>query len=131
VLLRKVRINDPRAAFTLMEMLVVVAIIVMLAGLGTWGYMRYLETARLQKAKMDCVHISQAVEAYNLETGQFPSTLQELTQPVAGRKAFLEQNQLQDPWGKPYNFDPNQQSATGKPKVFTIPPGGQEINNWQ
>ena len=40
-----------RAAFTLMEMLVVVAILVVLAGAGGVIYMRYLEDARRDTAK--------------------------------------------------------------------------------
>jgi general secretion pathway protein G len=129
VTLRKVRNNAVRAAFTLMEMLVVVAIIVMLAGLSTWGYMRYLETAKASKAKMDCSHISQAVESYNIETGSYPNTLQELTQPQGTKPAYLSEKDLLDPWNRPYSYDPNAKNALGKPKIFTTS-SGVEINNW-
>jgi general secretion pathway protein G len=130
VSLRKVRTNVKRAAFTLMEILVVVAIIVLLAGLGTWGYMGYLERARLNRAKADCVHISEAVETYNLTNGNYPGSLQELTQQTGGMKAFLEPKDIIDPWGKQYSFDPNSQTATGRVKVFTVY-NGQEISNHQ
>jgi general secretion pathway protein G len=129
VSLRKVRTNVARAAFTLMEMLVVVAIIVMLAGLGTWGYMKYLDNAKIQKAKMDCVHISQAVESYYLATGSYPSSLQELTQAAGGQKAYLDPKEIFDPAGQQYHYDPNVQSATGKPKISTVIIG-QEVSNW-
>ena len=119
-----------RGAFTLMEMLVVVAIIVMLAGLSTWGYMRYLETAKSSKAKMDCSHISSAVEAYNIETGNYPGSLQELLQPVGSKPAYLSDKDLLDPWNRPYSYDPNSRNSLGKPKIFTRDSSGTEINNW-
>jgi general secretion pathway protein G len=129
VTLRKVRTHVARGAFTLMEMLVVVAIIVMLAGLGAWGYMKYLDNAKVQKAKMDCVHISEAVEGYYVQNGTYPSSLQELTQSGNGQKAYLDPKEIIDPAGQQYRYDPNMQSATGKPKISTVILG-QEVSNW-
>jgi general secretion pathway protein G len=129
VTFRKVRTNVARAAFTLMEMLVVVAIIVMLAGVGAWGYMKYLDNAKIQKAKMDCVHISEAVEGYYATTGQYPTNLQELTQAGNGQKAYLDPKEIIDPAGQPYHYDPSLQSPTGKPKISTVILG-TEVSNW-
>jgi general secretion pathway protein G len=129
VTLRKVRTNVARAAFTLMEMLVVVAIIVMLAGLSTWGYMRYLENAKAQTARATCIKIAGVVEAYKIDTGSFPGSLQELTVANGAQHAYLEPKDIIDPWGRPFNFDPNAQTVTGRPKVFTTS-SGTEINNW-
>jgi general secretion pathway protein G len=110
-----------------MEVLVVVAIIVMMAGLAL-GMMRYLEMAKVNTAKARANTISTAVEAFNLQMGNYPTTLQELTQPSSGMKAFLEPKDIIDPWGKPYQYDPAVQSATGKVKISTVY-NGQEISN--
>ena len=124
--------RDARHAFTLMEMLVVVAIIVMLAGLGAWGYMRYLESAKESKAKLDITHIGQAVEAYKLEAGDYPSGLAELLQPYENKPAYLEQKDIVDPWGQQYVYEPqNLNPTTFKPKIYSAhPTGGQPISNW-
>jgi len=129
VSLRKVRNKVVRAAFTLMEMLVVVAIIVMLAGLSTWGYMRYLETTKLGKAKMDISHISGAVDAYKSETGDYPPNLQVLLEARDGLPAALEAKDIVDPWGKPYVYDPNTKNPTTfRPKISSS--SAQNLSNW-
>ena len=124
--------RDARHAFTLMEMLVVVAIIVMLAGLGAWGYMRYLENARESKAKLDVTHIGQAVEAYKVEMGDYPDSLQTLTQPYENKPAPLEAKDIVDPWNQPYVYEPqNLNPATFRPKVYSSHPvANGTISNW-
>jgi general secretion pathway protein G len=124
--------RNPRRGFTLMELLVVVAIIVMLAGLGTWSYMRYLEGARESKAKLDITHISQAVEAYKLDAGDYPPDLVTLTQPLENKPAALEGKDIVDPWGQQYVYEPqNINPSTFKPKIYSAhPTGGNPISNW-
>src|SRR5438067_8506481 len=96
-----------RHAFTLMEMLIVVAIIVMLAGVAAYSYMSYLEKARENTAKLQITHLEEAAGAYNVENGSMPESLQVLTQAEGGRHAAIEAKDLNDPWGKPYNYEPN------------------------
>jgi general secretion pathway protein G len=124
--------RDARHAFTLMEMLVVVAIIVMLAGISAYGYMRYLENAREQTARAQIIHLSQAVEAYKLDMGEYPESLQVLTQPTEGKPAYVEAKELADPWQQPYVYEPqNLNPSTFRPKIYSShPTGGQQIANW-
>ena len=51
-----------RAAFTLLEVLVVVAILVILAGVGVAATTRYLEDARKSKAQTSCKGIADAIQ---------------------------------------------------------------------
>jgi general secretion pathway protein G len=124
--------RDARRGFTLMELLVVVAIIVMLAGLGTWSYMRYLEGARESKAKLDITHIDQAVGIYKLDNGEYPDSLQALLQPTGDKPAALEQKDIVDPWNQPYVYEPqNVNPSTFKPKIYSAhATGGNPISNW-
>jgi len=125
-----------RVAFTLMEMLVVVAILVVLAGAAVPIYLNYLATARIDRAKADVVTLEKAVEAYaTSHNGNLPASLQVLTQidPETGAKASLEAKHLVDPWGRPYVYDqqtPHPQ--TGRPRIYSQgpPSGGQQIANW-
>jgi len=81
-----------RAAFTLLEVLVVVAILVILAGVGVVATTRYLEDARKSKAQLGCNGLATAVESYyaNPQSGnQYPTQLQELLAPPFGGTSFL------------------------------------------
>jgi general secretion pathway protein G len=128
---RKLERKDPRTAFTLMEMMIVIAIIVMLAGLGAWSYMRYLESARESKAKLDITHIGEAVEFYNSDNADYPENLQILTQPTEGKHAYLEAKDIVDPWGQQYQYEPqNRSPTTGRPRISSTHQGGQPIANW-
>jgi general secretion pathway protein G len=124
-----------RAAFTLMEMLVVVAILVVLAGAAVPIYLNYLANARIDRAKADVVTLEKAVEAYAANhDGILPQSLQVLTQvdPQSGAKASLEVKHLEDPWRRPYVYEPqNLHPQTGRPRIYSQgPPGGQMIANW-
>jgi len=123
-----------RGAFTLMEVLVVVAILVILAGIGV-AVFRYLDDSKERIAKMGAKNLETAVTAWKMNNnGNFPDNLQELTVPSGGKAAYLEQKDLVDPWNRPYIYDPNQLSPTGKPLIYSqgANPGNQQgwIRNW-
>jgi general secretion pathway protein G len=124
-----------RAAFTLMEMLVVVAILVVLAGAAVPIYLNYLANARIDRAKTDVIALQTAVEAYTTSHGSPPATLEVLCEvdPTTGQKASLEYKHLMDPWNQHYIYEPqNVNPRTGRPKIYSQgPPGsGQIIANW-
>jgi general secretion pathway protein G len=121
-----------RVAFTLMEVLVVVAILVVLAGVGGVIYMRYLDEAKVSKARIDIKTLSDVVEHYKVSHSEYPPSLVILTQPEDGQSAILEQSALIDPWGHEYVFEPNTLNPlTGKPLVYSNGPGGgAPIRNW-
>jgi len=78
-----------RGGYTLMEMLVVVAIIVVLAGAGGVIYMRNLEDAKKSTARSKCKLLAQQVAAYQLKNGDYPASLQALTQRTADGESTL------------------------------------------
>jgi general secretion pathway protein G len=125
-----------RVAFTLMEVLVVVAILVVLAGVGGVIYMRYLEEAKKDIAKTQIQTLSETVEMYKVKNGDYPANLVVLTelQPDGG-SAILEQSALKDPWQMDYVYEPeNRNPLTGKPRIYSF--GGNMgnqagiISNW-
>jgi general secretion pathway protein G len=123
-----------RLAFTLMEVLVVVAILVILAGVGGVMYMRYLDEAKVSKAKIDIKALADVVETYYLKNNEYPASLVILTQPQDGERAYLEPQAIMDPWSHEYMIEPNTVNpATGKPLIYSNGPGGggQQIRSWQ
>ncbi len=122
-----------RTAFTLMEMLVVVAILVVLAGVGGYYYMKHLDDARKDAAKLQSKTLEQAVQAYYVQHGEYPPSLAVLTERDSdGGKPYLEPDALKTPWGSGYQYDPSGPNNGGnKPDIWADDPKtGARIGNW-
>src|SRR5687768_13349357 len=96
-----------RAAFTLLEVLIVVAIIVMLAGAGTCYFLQRLEDAKVGMAKTGAQALASACSQYYANNNEFPPSLEALTQPQpSGGAPFFGPDKLLDLWKQQYQYDP-------------------------
>jgi len=84
-------------AFTLIEVLLIVAIIGTLSALLVPSFTNLLEKARVNHTITDVVKISRELDDYLIDNGTLPETLVELIQDSAP----LE---LIDPYGNPYEY---------------------------
>ena len=113
--------------FTLIEMLVVIAIIGILAGVTIVGYGAVMNDMRIQKARSECALLGAAGSMYHALLHRWPDPgdgssqvdiITYLTDPIEtddlGRPPALEvvkESQLNaggefiDPWGTPYTFE--------------------------
>ena len=64
--------------FTIIELMVVVAIVAVLGAIATPLYTEYIEKARVVRAIAEIKMISQAITVYELETGKYPQSLAEV-----------------------------------------------------
>jgi general secretion pathway protein G len=89
-----------RAAFTLLEVLVVVAILLVLASVASIAVFRYLEEAKVDRAKLDMQALVTAYEGYQIKNGGVPP------ESVVELVPYLKQGQsaLVDPWGNQYSY---------------------------
>ena len=101
--------------FTLIELLLVITIIGVLAGLVIPRYVRRAEQAKVTAAQADISgNLAAALELYELDNGQFPTTAQGLRAllekpaipPVPGNwnGPYLRGQSFKDPWGSEYQF---------------------------
>jgi general secretion pathway protein G len=118
-------------AFTLMEVLVVVAILVVLAGVGGVYYAKYLNDAKISSARIQVKIISDTVGLYYTKHGEWPANLSILTEKDSdGSPPHLEPDALKTPWGTIYQYDPSGPNNSGnKPDVWADGPQGK-IGNW-
>ena len=120
-----------REAFTLLEVLVVVAIIVILATVSSIYIFRYLEDAKVDTARQNMQNLEKACKTYILKSGgHAPPTLGELLQPSDGGRPFIDggQSALIDPWGKPFQYNGGNVNGAGDPDpvVFTTNPSNNQ-----
>jgi general secretion pathway protein G len=95
-----------RSAFTLLEVLVVVAILLVLASVATVYAVRYMEDAKADATRMKMQAISSACKNYYAKTGNYPQGLPDLIQPMDGAEPFLEGgvDAISDAWQQPIQF---------------------------
>ena len=110
-----------RAGFTLMEVMVVVAILVILAGTASVYYMKALDSAREDRARIGVQTLSTAAGLYQIKYGDYPQALQLLVNPPDGGKPYAETSDLLDPWGREYHYRIwSAPWRTGKPDIWSM-----------
>ncbi len=105
------RNSSASAGFTLVELIVVVIIIGLLAGLVVPQFIKQEEKATAKAAKAQIELLGTALDTYRLDVGRYPSTqegLQVLSQRPGGVDRwdgpYLKKAVPNDPWGKPYVY---------------------------
>lgn len=101
-----------RAAFTLVEMVVVIAVIALLLGLVGPQIVGRVSEARGTTARAQVDLFSTALENYRLDNGSYPTTSQGLSAlrqrpspaPINWRGPYLRKAVPLDPWGRPYQY---------------------------
>jgi general secretion pathway protein G len=104
------RRND--GGFTLLEMLVVLAIMGLLAAIIAPQVLKYLGSSRSQTAKVQVQNIDAALQLYRLDVGRFPTQDEGLNALVTTPSSapgwngpYLQKSAaLTDPWGAPYLY---------------------------
>jgi len=132
--LRNTQKRARRAAFTLMEMMVVVAIIVALAGASIFFMGGQIDEGNKAKAQAGVKQISDAVMIYKAQHGGvYPTSLQDLMlRDDQGHGPYvMKQEDLLDPWGQPYQYDQSgQHNQSIMPDVWTQNQTFGMFGNW-
>ncbi len=105
------RNTSASAGFTLIELIVVVVIIGLLAGLVLPQFIRQEEKAKLKATRAQIELLGTALDTFRLDIGRYPTTeegLQALRQKPATLDRwdgpYIKKELPEDPWGKPYVY---------------------------
>jgi general secretion pathway protein G len=132
---QKVTRQSIRRAFTLMEILIVVAIIVILAGIGTVALFPQFQKAKENEAKIKAAQIAKAIGIYMTDhDGAPPQSIGVLLQKDDyGGPYISSQDGIMDPWGKQFQIDPTGSRYHGgsEPDVWTTSPSGKTLGNFK
>ena len=125
------------AGFTLVELLVVLAILTLLAGIVGPRVLGQLGGAKSKTAAVQIADIEKAMELFKLDVGRFPTT-EEGLEALARRPPtvasgwsgpYLKGSLPTDPWGKPYHY---QLAPGGAVEILSLgadgAPGGEGEN---
>lgn len=93
-----------RSGFTLIELIVVIALVAVLAAVIAPNLLGKATEANRKSATIQLEKIANAVELYRLETGHYPEELGDLVRRPSGVERWngpyvRKLSQLQDPWG--------------------------------
>lgn len=129
------------SGFSLIELLVVLVILGLIAGLVVPNIMGRGEDAKARTAVAEVQRISMAVDEFYLDTGRAPRELRELVERPGNvsnwNGPYINNSNLNDPWGNAYNY-----RSPGENRSVDIyshgadgQPGGEgpnrDINNWE
>lgn len=127
----KTSIDRRRSGFTLIEILLVVVIIGILAGIGIPALSGKSEKAKIAQAQGNITMLSMGVREYEIMNGDYPSSLEGLLDTSKGGP-FLEKNSIpMDPWGKPYAYQAPGSHNSHTFDISCTSPKGTVVNNWE
>ncbi|MBL0926110.1 MAG: type II secretion system major pseudopilin GspG [Phycisphaerales bacterium] len=140
-------IQRVRLGFTLIEVMIAIAIVVVLVGIVAVNVMGRKKEADTGTAKIALARMSQALDEFKLVFDRYPSDDEGLTvlwdksklrvdndQAADKWRKFVTQPSPNDPWGRPWNY--RAQSEHGNEyDLWSVGPDGQDGNaddvaNW-
>jgi len=130
--------------FTLLELMVVMFILVMLAGVVTVMVTNRVEEAKHAKAITDIESLENAIDQYHLQNGVYPTALEDLRTKPTGQDLpswngpYIKKPVPNDPWGRPYQYVVPGQHNAQSVDLYSLGRDGKEggsgpdadINNW-
>jgi len=127
------------SAFTLIELLLVMVILVVLAAVVVPKFTARSEQARLTAAKTDLTSFETALDAFEVDNGRYPSS-EEGLQALVNAPGDLPQwhgpyikSVQTDPWGQPYIYTYPGTHGSGF-DLYSYGPdrreGNDDIVNW-
>jgi general secretion pathway protein G len=115
MLVRAAAKKSKARGMTLIEIMVVLVILGLIAGAIGINVFNSLKDAQIRTAGLDLKSLSNSVDLYHVETGQWPDSLQQLV------PKYLKELH-KDPWGSEYSYVRNGDGFT----VYSFGPDKQQ-----
>ena len=104
-----VRCSRRSRAFTLIELLAVIAILGLIAAFAVPQVLKWVSGARSDSARIQIEALGSSIDLYRLEVGTFPPTLEALVEKPNGADRwngpYIKKKVIpKDPWGNSYIY---------------------------
>jgi len=137
------------SGLTLIEILVVIIVLGLLAGLVAPRIIGRVSEAKTQTARTQIALLGVALDSYRLDNGYYPTTEQGLAalrtrplsepQPRNWRGPYLQKDVPNDPWDRPYLYRSPGEVNVGSYDLLTLgrdgQPGGEDedtdVTSWE
>ena len=118
-----------RAAFTLMEVMLVLVILVIMGGLAVSVFTGQQQAALKRSAQVQVDSLAADCMRYQLDCNRFPDSLQDLRVAPANAPnwagPYTAKDVGPDPWGNQYQYQfPGPRSGEEKPDIWSWGPNG-------
>lgn len=94
-----------QAGFSLIEILIVVALIALIAGMVANQVFGGQDRAKVKMAVSQLASLSGKIEQYEMDTGSLPNNINDLVRESGSTKGWLgpysKESELKDPWNTP------------------------------
>ena len=126
-------LRDRQRGFTLLELLVVLAILGLLVGLVAPAALHQLGSAKEKIAHQSIERLASVLDMYKLDVGSYPTSAQGLqallTRPQGVARwngPYVQGNKVpDDPWGRPFQYRSPGQRPEHEFDLYSLGPTGQ------
>lgn len=122
--------RQSKSGFTLIEIMLVIVIIGIIVGIAVPKITGKVGKANDVAARASLKAIEAAVQSYEMDNLQLPSSLTDLTVQKNNNGPYLKPSELTDPWGQPFIFAKPGSHGVGF-DLSCKSPEGKEFNNWE
>ncbi len=113
------RAHDKAAGFTLLELLIVLAILALIAGIAVPQIFNVFGGAQADAARLQIKALSNTLGFYRLDVGRYPTTDEGLQALLSRPQSvtrwagpyMADADSLTDPWGNPYVYRSTSESV--------------------
>ena len=144
---RLARRGAEREGFTLMELLLVMAILVALLTMALPSFLRTRQNANIDAAKSQIGLFKSPLEMYAMDLNTYPTTEQglkalyecpeDIEKKELWKGPYLDEEPPQDPWGQDYQYEyPATKGKKDFPDIWSLGPDKEDgseddIVNWK
>ena len=121
--------SKSKSGFTLIEIMLVIVIIGIIAGIAIPKLTGSVGKASNTAARMSLKGIESSIQAYEMDNLRLPDSLDDLTKQTGENGPYLKPSDLNDPWSQKYSYTKGGSHGMGF-DLSTTSPEGDQFNNW-